>query len=78
MKDRDNDEHGISSARMTGEYFRENINNQYGIELNEIEIIQAAIEMSKGISISLFLFPLFSILYLCLILCNNFILLLDI
>ncbi len=44
MKDRDNDEHGISSARMTGEYFRENINNQYGIELNEIEIIQAAIE----------------------------------
>lgn len=44
MKDRDNGEHGISSARIAGEYFRKNINNQYGIEPDEIGIIQAAIE----------------------------------
>ena len=43
-KDRDNGEHGITSANITGEYFRKNIDNQYQIKLNEIPIIQVSIE----------------------------------
>lgn len=44
IKDRDNGAHGQSSAKIAGEYFRQNSNNPYGIEENEIGMIQVAIE----------------------------------
>lgn len=44
IKDRDNGEHGQSSAKIAGEYFKQNINNSYGIEENEIRMLQTAIE----------------------------------
>lgn len=44
IKDRDNGEHGLSSAKIAGKYFRENIKNQYEITLNEIGVVQSAIE----------------------------------
>lgn len=43
IKDRDNGEHGELSAKIVGEYFKENLNNPYGITQNEIGIIQAVI-----------------------------------
>lgn len=43
-KDRDNGEHGISSAEIAGEYFKENHNNPYGITQDEIGIVQVVIE----------------------------------
>ena len=43
-KDRDNGEHGLASAKITGEYFRKNIKNPYGIKPEEIGIVQVAIE----------------------------------
>lgn len=43
-KDRDNGEHGLVSAKIAGEYFRKNIKNLYGIKLEEIGIVQVAIE----------------------------------
>lgn len=43
-KDRDNGEHGVSSAKIVGEFFRKNINNPYGIKSNEVGIVQVPIE----------------------------------
>ena len=42
-KDRDNGEHGVLSAEITGNYFKENPINPYGITQDEIGIVQAAI-----------------------------------
>lgn len=42
-KDRDNGEHGKTSAEIAGEYFKNNYNNPYGITQNEIAIVQTAI-----------------------------------
>lgn len=44
IKDRDNGAHGLESAKIAGEYFRQNVNNLYGIVNNEIGMIQSAIE----------------------------------
>lgn len=44
IKDRDNGAHGLESAKIAGEYFRQNVNNPYGIVENEIGMIQSAIE----------------------------------
>lgn len=44
IKDRDNGVHGLESAKIAGEYFRQNVNNPYGIVENEIGMIQTAIE----------------------------------
>lgn len=44
IKDRDNGAHGLESAKIAGEYFRQNVNNPYGIAKNEIGMIQATIE----------------------------------
>lgn len=44
IKDRDNGIHGLESAKIAGEYFRENVNNPYGIVRSEIGIIQSTIE----------------------------------
>lgn len=44
VKDRDNGEHGISSAKIAGKYFRENVSNYYGIKQDEIGLVQVAIE----------------------------------
>lgn len=43
-KDRDNGEHGTTSAKIAGEYFRRNVYNYYGIEKDEVGLIQVAIE----------------------------------
>lgn len=43
-KDRDNGKHGLASAEIAGEYLRKNTKNQYGIEPEEIGIVQVAIE----------------------------------
>ena len=42
-KDRDNGEHGVSSAEITGEYFKKNPNNPYEITSDEIVIIKTSI-----------------------------------
>lgn len=42
-RDRDNGEHGESSAKIAGEYFRKNQNNQYGVMQSEVGIVQVAI-----------------------------------
>ncbi len=42
-RDRDNGEHGVSSAEIAGNYFMKNPNNPYGITQSEIGIIQTAI-----------------------------------
>lgn len=44
IKDRDNGIHGLESAKIAGEYFRQNVNNPYGIVRSEIGIIQSTIE----------------------------------
>ena len=43
-KDRDNGEHGLSSAKIAGEYFKGNIKNVYKIKPEEIVVVQAVIE----------------------------------
>lgn len=42
-KDRDNGEHGVLSAEIAGNYFKENSINPYGITQDEIGIVQVAI-----------------------------------
>jgi len=44
IKDRDNGEHGVVSSKIVGEYFSKNFNNLYGVNIDEIGIIQTAIE----------------------------------
>lgn len=44
VKDRDNGEHGISSAKNVGKYFKEHVNNDYNIKQDEIGLVQVAIE----------------------------------
>lgn len=43
-KDRDNGEHGVLSAEIAGNYFKENPINTYGITQDEIGIVQVAID----------------------------------
>ena len=42
-KDRDNGEHGVLSAEIAGNYFKENPTNPYEIKQDEIGIVQVAI-----------------------------------
>lgn len=44
VKDRDNGEHGVKGADIVGKYFKNNINNQYQVTIDEIPIIQVSIE----------------------------------
>lgn len=43
IKDRDNGEHGVLSAKIVGNYFKENPCNLYGITKDEMGIVQVAI-----------------------------------